>query len=108
MERKKKVVEENVAQMPIQMQVQAPAKAVELEDEILTAALRSDSAAWAEECGFKGDLAVEGPSVSRYPREGYGYVLVIQEKTGKPRMGTARYRSDGKRAYWSVDGLITG
>lgn len=70
--------------------------------------LRKDAEALAHECGFSGALRVDGPEIEKFPRTGYGLVFMVRELTGKQRMATAKYTKEGRRAFWMMDGVITG
>lgn len=72
------------------------------------AEIRTKGVEWAEECGLRPPFSVSGPDRIDYPRHGHGYVVTVQEKTGKCRLGSARFTSEGVRSYWSLDTLITG
>lgn len=62
--------------------------------------------AWARSCGFRGDLNVAVPVVEKYPRAGRGYVVQVQEKSGRQMMATAKFTSAGEPSLWTVDGKI--
>lgn len=68
----------------------------------------ADAIEWAKECGLKPPFRVNGPDRVEYQREGHGYVVTIKEETGKQRLGSARFNSNGTPTYWSLDGIVTG
>lgn len=70
--------------------------------------IKGDAEKWAKDCGLKDPLQVEGPNKEIFKSNGCGYVFIVQEKTGKNRMATARYNAKGQRSYWSMDGIVTG
>lgn len=71
-------------------------------------AVREDGIQWATECGLKPPFTVNGPEREDFRVQGHGYTMTISEQTGKGRLGTARYTHQGKRSYWSIDGIVTG
>lgn len=70
-------------------------------------ALRQDAETWARECGL-GKVVASGPTREDYPRYGFGYTFSIMEVGGKDRKATARYTCEGKRNFWTIDGMVTG
>lgn len=70
------------------------------------AELKAAAAAWAKDCGLTGELVVQEPERVDYPRSGHGYVVVVREKAGLERSGTARLTAEGKNSYWSMDGNV--
>lgn len=70
-------------------------------DQIIKAA-----AQWAESCGLKPPFDIAGPAREDYPRHGHGFVVKIQEQSGRRTMGTARFAEDGKPSMWTVDGVM--
>lgn len=88
----------------IEKEVYVETAVMEPDKELLTA----DADAWCRECGFSGQFRIEGPNVEKFPRFGYGYVVMVRELEGKQRLATAKYTNDNKRAFWQLDGLITG
>jgi hypothetical protein len=70
--------------------------------------IRADATLWAKECGLKPPFIVNGPERMNYPKMGHGYVVTIKEETGKERLGSARFNSNGAPTYWSLDGIVTG
>lgn len=79
-----------------------------IESPVFLEKIRVDAIEWASECGLKPPFMVNGPDRVNYPRYGHGYVLTIKEETGRERLGSARFNSDGARTYWSLDGIVTG
>lgn len=71
-------------------------------------AVREDGIKWAMECGLKPPFLVSGPEREDFPKHGHGYTMTISEQQGKGRLGSARYTHQGKRSYWSIDGIVTG
>lgn len=67
---------------------------------------RERAVAWAKRAGLKPPFTVTGPDRVNYPEKGHGYVVLIQEETGKRRMGTARFTSSGNESLWTVDGVM--
>jgi len=70
--------------------------------------IRADAILWAQECGLKPPFTVNGPERVAFPKEGHGYVVTIKEETGKQRLGSARFNSNGAPSYWSLDGIEAG
>lgn len=70
--------------------------------------VKEDARRWAEECGFKGTLALDEATRNEFPKQGHGYAVIVREMEGKQRLATARYDSNGRRTYWSMDGIVTG
>lgn len=56
--------------------------------------------------GLKGDLSASW-SLVRYPVRGHGFIVTIQERTGKQRTATQRFDAEGKPTYWSLDSGVT-
>ncbi len=81
---------------------------VVIEDQATLAKIKEDAGKWAVECGLNSDLHMTGPSIEKYPKSGYGYVVNVKERSGKGRMGTARYDKKAVRSFWTIDGMITG
>lgn len=63
---------------------------------------------WAIECGFAGEIVASDPEREDFPKWGYGYVVMVHEKAGKKRRGSARFTHEGVRNFWQMDGMITG
>jgi len=82
-----------------------PAK---IESQAFLDRIRVDAIEWAKECGLKPPFTVNGPEQVDYRKEGHGYVVTIKEETGKQRLGSARFNSNGAATYWSLDGIVTG
>jgi len=82
-----------------------PAK---IESPTFLAKIRVDAIEWARECGLKPPFTVNGPERVGYPKEGHGFIVTINEETGKRRLGSARFNSKGDPTYWSLDGIVTG
>ena len=57
---------------------------------------------WAAENGLVGDLNAEWALV-RYPVEGHGFVVTLQERTGAQRTATARFDQAGNPTMWTLD-----
>lgn len=76
------------------------------ENPAFLAQIRERAIAWAKRCGLKPPFTVTGPERVEYPQEGYGYTVLVQETTGKERLGTARFSSTGRETYWTVDGVV--
>ena len=70
--------------------------------------IRADAIRWARECGLSPPFTVSGPERVDYPREGHGYVVTLEEREGRERLGSARFNSTGATTYWSLDGIVTG
>lgn len=60
--------------------------------------------AYAAECGLKGELVMDTPTCVRYPILGHGWVVMVQEKYGKCRLGTVRFNEAGHPVSWTMDG----
>lgn len=67
-------------------------------------AIRKMAMQWAESCGLRPPFMVSGPDREDYPRHGHGFVVKIQEQSGRNTMGTARFTETGKPSMWTVDG----
>lgn len=70
--------------------------------------IRVEAIEWAKGCGLKPPFTVNGPERVDYRKEGHGYVVTIEEETGKQRLGSARFNSNGTPTYWCLDGIVTG
>lgn len=68
--------------------------------------IRDKALAWAHENGLQGDLDAQGPERVNYPVRGHGYVVTLRERNGKQRLATARFDSEGKPSFWTMDGRI--
>ena len=78
------------------------------ESPALMATIKARAVEVAKECGLKEPFLLGGPDRVDYPVRGHGYVVTVKEETGRGRMGTARFNSEGEHRYWSQDTLITG
>lgn len=65
--------------------------------------IRTRAVACAIECGLDKDLDVGEPQRVDYPQHGHGYMVTVQERGAKRRMGTARFDAQGRLAYWTLD-----
>lgn len=83
------------------------AKAAEDPPELL-AMIKARAVEVAKECGLREPFLLGGPDRVDYPQRGHGYIVTVKEQTGKGRMGSARFNSEGEHRYWSQDSLITG
>lgn len=82
---------------------EAPAAAIQppsMED------VRKAAVQWAEASGLKQPFVVAGPVKESFPRHGHGFVVTIQEQSGRRTLGTARFTEDGKPSMWTVDGVM--
>lgn len=67
--------------------------------------IRAAAVEWATRSGLRPPFTVTGPDRVDFPQHGHGYLVLIQERTGKRcRLGTARFTSEGQPSYWSIDG----
>jgi hypothetical protein len=71
-------------------------------------ALKEDAQKWALECGLRAPLRANEPIREQFPKHGHGYSIVLNEVRGKERMATARYTHDGKRNFWTIEGVPAG
>lgn len=69
-------------------------------------AIREKALVWAHENGLQGELRVQDVERVSYPLWGHGYVVLLQEKTGRERSATARFDAEGNASYWSMDGNV--
>lgn len=76
------------------------------DDPAFLARIRECAVAWAKRCGLRPPFTVTGPERIAYPKDGHGYTVLVQEATGRQRLGTARFSSTGQETYWTVDGIV--
>lgn len=91
--------------MPASVISEAPPQAPPAEQ------LLRDAEAWAAECGLTRPFTLTGPEKVEYPRAGFGYTVLVneQEAPGRrraTRMGTAKFDAQGRRAMWTIDGMV--
>ena len=85
-----------------------PSDFAKIESPAFLEKIRASATLWAKECGLKPPFIVSGPERVDYPKKGHGYVVTIKEETGRQRLGSARFNSNGAPTYWSLDGIVTG